>query len=386
MNRFLSGVIGAALGVASAVPVAAQTTPATNNTGYGTTSAEFLLLGAGARGAALGGSFAAITTDVEALYWNAGGLAQLERPSIAFGTYSYVANTRYSWAGLAFPMGGGSRAIGIHGGTFGFSNQPIYTLEDPEGTSGQTYSVRESYLGLTYSQNFSDRFSAGMTGKFISDRLGLTSGTGFAVDFGTSFHAMIGPRPIRASFVIQNLGTTIRQDGRGLDATATRPPPTGQVDLPQEPQPARYQTKDFGLPVTFRVALAYDFIHMAAGRLTALGEFTQPNNSNATANGGLEGTLLNVAGTGLSLTARGSYTYQGDNNLNASCATAGFGCSASGTDFSTSVTSKEWQDGLALGGGIGFLARSGFGLSVDYAWRSLGLLGGTNFFSATLHW
>ena len=34
-----------------------------DNTSYGTTSAEFLLLGAGARGAALGGSFAAIATE-----------------------------------------------------------------------------------------------------------------------------------------------------------------------------------------------------------------------------------------------------------------------------------------------------------------------------------
>ncbi len=385
MNRFLSGVLVAALGVTMAVPVAAQTTPTTNNTAYGTTSAEFLLLGAGARGAALGGSFAAIATDVEALYWNPGGLAQLERPGLTVGTYSYVANTRYTWAGIAFPMGGGARAIGIQGGSFGFSGQPIYTLENPEG-DGTTYSVRETFVGLTYAQNFSDRFSAGMTAKFISDQLGLVSGTGFALDFGTNFHAMIGPRPIRASFVIQNLGSTIKHDGRGLDVTAVRPPPQGQVDLPQEPQPARYQTKDFGLPVVFRVGLAFDFISMGSGRVTALGEFTQPNNSTASANGGLEATLLNVGGTGFSLAARGSYTYQADNNFDASCAAAGFGCTGTGTTFSTNVSSKDWQDGLALGGGVGFRSRSGFGLMVDYAWRSLGLLGGTNFFSATLHW
>ena len=39
-----------------------------DNTSYGTTAAEFLLLGAGARGAALGGSFAAIATDAPAGY------------------------------------------------------------------------------------------------------------------------------------------------------------------------------------------------------------------------------------------------------------------------------------------------------------------------------
>ena len=35
-----------------------------NNTAYGTTAAEFLLLGEGARVTALGGSFAEIATDV----------------------------------------------------------------------------------------------------------------------------------------------------------------------------------------------------------------------------------------------------------------------------------------------------------------------------------
>ena len=52
-----------------------QPTGQEDNTAYGTTSAEFLLLGAGARGAALGGSFAAIASDISALYYNPAGAA-----------------------------------------------------------------------------------------------------------------------------------------------------------------------------------------------------------------------------------------------------------------------------------------------------------------------
>jgi hypothetical protein len=273
-------------------------------------------------------------------------------------------------------MSGGQRAIGIHAGTFGFSDQPVYTVENPEG-DGQTYSVSETYVGLTYSQNFSDRFSAGLTGKFISDKLGQTSGTGFAMDFGTNFHALVGARPIRASFVIQNLGSTISHDGSGLDASTTRTPPLGQADLPQEGQPARLRTKDFGLPVTFRVGVAFDFLNSSSSRLTVLGEFSQPNNTNAGASGGLEWALTDIGSSGFHVMARGSYSYQADNNLDPDEAAAG---------FATSMSGDEGLDGLALGGGIGYLARSGFGLSIDYAYRGLGLLGGTNFFSATIHW
>ena len=378
MKRILTGaLLTAALSVVGMGRALSQTAPVSDNTAYGSTSAEFLLLGAGARGAALGGSFAALANDVEALYWNPAGLVLLERPGFTAGTYTYLAETRYSWAGLAFPMSGGARAIGLHAGTFGFGEQPVYTVENPEG-DGTVYRVRETYVGLTYSQSFSDRFSAGITGKFISDQLGSTSASAFAVDFGTNFHALVGQRPIRASFVIQNLGSNLRHDGSALDVTVNRAPPQGQDDLPQEPQRAGLRTKEFGLPIMFRVGLAYDFVNSAASRVTLLGEFNQPNNTNAGAGGGLEWALTNVGSSGFGVMARGSYSYQPDNGLDPDAAVAGFATGKSG---------KEGLDGLALGGGIGYRPRSnGFGLSVDYAYKHLGILGGTNYFSASISW
>ena len=73
MTKRIIGVLGTLLGLAALAPapVAAQQT---DNTGYGGTSGEFLLLGAGARGAALGDAFAALTKDVTAMYYNAAGL------------------------------------------------------------------------------------------------------------------------------------------------------------------------------------------------------------------------------------------------------------------------------------------------------------------------
>src|SRR3954464_15273358 len=88
-----------------------------DNTAYGTTAAEFLLFGAGARGTALGGAFAAIATDVSSLYYNPAGAALLDRPGAMVGTYDYVAGTRYNWGGVAFPFSGGARTIGLQVGT-----------------------------------------------------------------------------------------------------------------------------------------------------------------------------------------------------------------------------------------------------------------------------
>ena len=103
----------------------AQANQGADNTAYGTTSAEFLLFGAGARGTALGGAFAAIATDPSALYYNPAGIALMSRAGATVGTYDYVADTRYSWGGIAFPFSGGTRAVGIQVGTFGFKDQPV---------------------------------------------------------------------------------------------------------------------------------------------------------------------------------------------------------------------------------------------------------------------
>jgi Uncharacterised protein family (UPF0164) len=376
MTIRLTRVLGTLMGLAalSTAPATAQVQNQ-DNTAYGGTSGEFLLLGAGARGAALGGAYAALTNDVTALYYNPAGLAQMTRPSLMISTYSYVAQTRYSWVGLALPLGGGARAIGISGGSFGFSEQPVYTLDSPDG-NGQTYSVSETFLSGTYSQNFSDRFSAGFSAKLISDKLGSTAATGIAFDFGTNFHAMLGERPIRAAFVILNLGTNLRHDGTGLESGVTRVPPLGTQDIPQEAQPARLRSSSWGLPVMFRVGVSFDLVTQGQNKVTMLSEFTQPTNTKPGAGAGLEFTTNNVGNSGFSLAARGSYTIQPDNNLDP----------GNGAGFTSSVSTSSFSSkGLAVGGGLNY-GRGNWKLGFDYAYRNMGPLGGTNFLSFSVGW
>jgi len=354
-------------------PAAAQVTLPSDNTAYGTTSAEFLLLGASARGLSLGGAYSALATDISALYYNPAGIAQISRPGAMVSSYSYVANTRYVWGGLAIPMAGGAKAIGVQVGNFGFSDQPVYTVDNPAG-DGTSYSVAETFAGLTMAQNFSDRFSAGITAKIISDKLGKTSASAWAVDFGTSFHAMAGGRPIRASFVIQNLGSSLKHQGTGLNVTVSRPPVAGQVDVPQEGQPASLQTKDWNLPVLFRVGLAVDALSMEQRRVTILADFNQPNNTKPGFGFGAEAMLSDLGKTGFYVSGRGSYSYQSANNL-----------TITNAPFATTMSSAENRDGLAVGFGVGY-KKGDIGFGMDYGWRSMGVLGGTNILSFSVQW
>jgi len=343
-----------------------------DNTAYGTTAAEFLLFGAGARGTALGGAFAAIATDVSSLYYNPAGAALLDRPGAMVGTYDYVAGTRYNWGGVAFPFSGGARTIGLQVGTFGFKDQPVYTVEQPEG-SGAFYSVNQTFAGLTLAQNFSDRFSAGLTAKGVFDQLGQTSGSAFAVDFGTNFHSNLSGHPIRFSFVLANLGTNLSYSGEALTADTPRDPIPGEPEVPQTDQPGEFRTTGFNLPTTFRVGLAYDLLAGDNSRLTVISDFSQPNNNSAGFSAGGEWMAGRLAGSNFGFAVRGSYSYTGANNLDPI------------DPNTTALNDEETLQGLAFGGGLNY-GTGNFSLGLDYAWKYLGVLGGTNFLSVSLGW
>ena len=112
MMRFTKSRWILAVAVAGLLPTVAvaQTNDNADNVGYGTTSAEFLLLGATARGTALGGSYIAVATEVGGLNANPAAIALMTRPGAQFSQFNYVADTKLNWGAIAFPFGGGSKA------------------------------------------------------------------------------------------------------------------------------------------------------------------------------------------------------------------------------------------------------------------------------------
>ena len=377
-NRFGLRCALAAMLAAFPAGLAAQAPEvSTDNTPFGATSGEFLLLGAGARGTALGNAFSALATDVSAMYYNPAGLALMARPAAMVGSYDYVADTRYTWGGVAFPFGGGSRSFGIQIGSFGFSDQPVYTVDQPDG-NGSVYSVSETFTGLTFAQNFSDRFSAGITAKFLFDQLGDASGSAFAIDFGTHFHAMLGQKPIKLAFTITNLGPGLDYSGSALNTQAPRETPAGEDEVPSADQPATYRTKAFPLLTTFRVSLGYDLMSSTSNRLSVIGEFNQPNNNRAGFSLGGEYAMNRIGGSAFGAALRGSYSYAAANGGTED------GLSNYSSAYSA-VTDEAALQGLAGGGGLTY-ASGNFNIGFDYALKYMGVLGPTNFFSVTLGW
>src|ERR1041385_3752560 len=90
----------------------AQLVPNLGGQRAGISAFQFLKIGAGARGVALGESFVAIANDASALYWNPAGLTQFEgNQAIAAHTW-YVVDLKHEFFAGAYHLSG-SDALGF---------------------------------------------------------------------------------------------------------------------------------------------------------------------------------------------------------------------------------------------------------------------------------
>ncbi len=71
----------------------------------GSTTADFLNMGVGARADAMGQAFTAAADDASSAYWNPAGLARVERPEVLLMHTEHVEGVRYEYAGFAAPIG-----------------------------------------------------------------------------------------------------------------------------------------------------------------------------------------------------------------------------------------------------------------------------------------
>jgi hypothetical protein len=346
------------------------------NTGAGTTAAEFLLLGAGARSMALGPAYTAMSRDVEGLGYNPAVLSLLPGAEFSATIMPYFADTRYLWAGVAMPIMGGEYGIGLQIANFGFSDAPVYTEQDQENESQLTYGVSQTVVGLSFAHSFIDRFSGGVTLKLINDQLGRASAFGAALDIGTNYHAELAGRPISMAFVIQNLGTGLKHSGQGMDFNAFPESPDPAFPVQGlDPAPARFEAQTSTIPVVFRVGVAYDVVSAATNRLTLGGEFSEQYN-NAPSFGFSGEFAWTPTDMPVAAALRGSYAYQPDNSLS----------SEEARDYAGATNpDSEGLDGLAVGGGLNFNV-SNYLIKADYTWRHFGVLGSRNVFTVGIGW
>lgn len=313
--------------------------------GIGTSAATFLEISVGARASGLGGAYVSIANDASALYWNPAGIVWANKFQIEVMHNEWLAGTSYDFAGTVIPLPNLNSAIGFSYISLSMDDQPVRTVQRPEGT-GEFYDAQDYAIGLTYAMALTDRFSFGLTGKYISQRIWNESGSAFALDLGIFYNSQL--KGLRLGFSMSNFGSEIKLTGRDLNTTVDPDKENENFDR----VPATYNTDSYSLPLLFRVGVSYERDWGTWGSTLLSVDLNHPSNAPESINLGFEYGFMNM------FFIRGGYE---------------------------NLYEDGAVNGLTLGCGIDYYNVSeSFGVRFDYAWSDWGILDNAQRFSIGL--
>ncbi len=169
----------------------------------GTAGVQFLKVGVSARAMGMGEAFIGVADDASALYYNPGGLLQLQKPDHIFTHISYPAGIAFEYIGTAWPVPSLQAAVGAQITFLHTDKMDVTTPEMPYGT-GQTFTAHDLAAGVTYAQRLTNKFSVGGNIKYIEEKLADQKATGVGFDVGTFYNT--GWKTVVIAMVITNFG------------------------------------------------------------------------------------------------------------------------------------------------------------------------------------
>ena len=162
----------------------------------------FLQIPVGARSAAMGGAFTAVTGDPLALHWNPANLVSVEGGRLASSYTGYLMDMQAGFAGWAVPRGGD--AFGVSVNYFNAGEFTRTTMSDPLGT-GETFGSSSIALSGSYAMDLYTGLSAGISGKLVYSKIDTYSANAFMADLGAAY-AVPSVEGLTAALVVRNVG------------------------------------------------------------------------------------------------------------------------------------------------------------------------------------
>jgi len=313
----------------------------------GTTAVNFLEIGFGSAGSAMGDAYVSVTNDLSSIYWNPAGLSYMEQNEAQFVYQPWIADisTGFAGVGLVLPRLG-TFSLGL---TFiGYGDMEVTNLAMQDGT-GEMFSANDYAVSLSYARRLANWFAFGASAKYVSSKIWHTSASAFAVDLGvivnTNFLSFTGKREdgINIGMSISNYGTKLTYDGIDL---------LQSIDiLPYEEGNFRdvagkFSLQSWELPLIFRIGMSFHPLIMGHHRLTLAADALHPNNNMESVNLGAQYKIA--------LPTAGDFYLR-----------AGY----------KALFMENSEYGFSFGGGIVLRMMNNIGLKVDYAYRGVGILG-----------
>jgi len=345
---FLLFLVGAFFVLSSSVVTAQEkdesTGFVTDVSGVGTSAAPFLEIDAGARASSLGGAYTSVANDVSALYWNPAGIVWNPGLQIEFSHSPWLADISYNFFGITQSLPSINSSIGFSLISLDYGEQTVRTVDRPEGT-GETYGASDMALGLTFAMALTDRFSFGLTGKYITQSILSAEGSAFAIDVGVFYSTMV--KGLRLGASVSNFGSQIQLSGRHLTTVVD---PDTRVDN-FDRVPVSYKTGKYDLPLLFRAGISYQREFGSFGEVLVTVDLNHPSHATESISMGLE------YGFGKTFYLRGGYK---------------------------NLFERDSIVGLSFGAGIDYTIQRSLGIRFDYSWTDWGVLKSAQRFSVAL--
>ena len=330
---------------------------------YGTTAASFLELGVGSAAVGMGEATVAAVNDVSSVYWNPAGLGHVRGFQSQFMYQPWIADINTTFVGLAYNAGRyGVFGLSIY--QIDYGSMDVTTLEYQGGT-GEKFGANEYSLSFTYGKRLVQWFSFGFSTKLITSQIWHSTASAVALDLGvlinTQFLSATGDREngLVIGMSITNYGSRLKYDGMDLLVPIDISP---YEEGNYSNVTGQFTTGSWDLPLLFRLGVKVKPIVKDYHELAFAVDALHPTNNSEHLNIGLEYKLKSPGFGSFFIRCGQKALFMDSDDQNR------YGSSEYGTNF-------------GLGLNINFL--NNITTTIDYAYKSLGILGGVNLFTIT---
>lgn len=197
-------VLGFSIWFLTQLPITNYQLPVVHAGGVGTTGAQFLKIGLGARPVAMGGVYAGIADDVNAIYWNPAGLAQVSGKELTAQHIVWFQEISYEYVGYAHNCGKlGTAGVMVNYLSMDDLEKRTGDTDTPDGT----FKASDLAISLAFGRKLNDKLSLGASFKYLSQKIDTSDASGIAVDLGGLYKLS---DKLSLGLAVQNLGTKMK--------------------------------------------------------------------------------------------------------------------------------------------------------------------------------
>jgi len=190
--------------------------------GSGTSNADFLKIGVGARPEAMAGAFSGVADDANAIFFNPAGISLIDKWSATFMHLIWYNNVNYEFGSIIVPVdnltniGIGFNYLSVPSFNSTVNSSGVKLLPDAPASYDMAISISAGRnLGNLYTKDFTiGNISIGANLKYIKrELLGKALPSSFLIDLGLIANIT---ESIRAGLVFSDMGQTTGEDNAPL--------------------------------------------------------------------------------------------------------------------------------------------------------------------------